>query len=137
MSLLGKWINRKKIQATRSSPDSCPTIQDDSITLDLPMLSITLSRQLNIDVPHEVSVIVPRAEIRCSGEAMEIIYSSITVIHAPRHPLAGEQPPATVAIPQAAGNQPAAVTLSLEGGEESLHYPGPVGKSPLVNFKFK
>lgn len=86
-----KWRQRKK--SPREVIPGCPAAQEDCITLSLPMLDITLTRKLNTDVPHEVSVIVPRAEIRYGGGSAEWIYSSITVVHAPRHPLAGEQPP--------------------------------------------
>lgn len=88
-----KWRQKKNNTAREIAPDLCPPVQDDNIILSLPMLDITLTRKIRIDVPHEVSVIVPRAEIRCSEGAVELIYSSITVVHAPRHPLAGEQPP--------------------------------------------
>ncbi|MFZ5645745.1 MAG: hypothetical protein ACOY46_19480 [Bacillota bacterium] len=93
MAVVHKWWSRiKKRRITESKP--CPPVQEDNITLELPLLRINLSRKLNIDVPHEVSIIIPRAEIRFSGETTELIYSSITVVHAPRHPLAGELPPA-------------------------------------------
>lgn len=88
-----KWRRKKNNNAREIAPDPCPPVQDDNIVLSLPMLNITLTRKVRIDVPHEVSVIVPRAEIRYSEGAVELIYSSITVVHAPRHPLAGEQPP--------------------------------------------
>lgn len=88
-----KWRRKKNNTARGIVPDPCPPVQDDSIILSLPMLDITLTRKISIDVPHEVSVIVPRAEIRCGEGAVELIYSSITVVHTPRHPSAGEQPP--------------------------------------------
>ena len=75
------------------SPDSCSCIQNDTISLALPGVAITLSRRLNINIPHEVSIIIPRAEIRMGDQETELIYSSITIVHAPRHPLAGEQSP--------------------------------------------
>ncbi|WP_206707960.1 hypothetical protein [Koleobacter methoxysyntrophicus] len=60
-----------------------------------------MKREIQPDIPHEVTVVIPRAEMRkkidrTSGKVeYEIIYSSITVVHAPRHPLAGppSQPP--------------------------------------------
>ncbi|AYO29911.1 hypothetical protein D2962_04195 [Biomaibacter acetigenes] len=70
--------------------------QDDDVEVILPGLVIKLKRKLDIDTPHEVTVVVPRAEIRkkclnedCSKFEYELIYSSVTVVHAPRHPLAG------------------------------------------------
>lgn len=68
-------------------------VQEDTVGVSLPMLTITLNRKIKMDVPHEVTIIVPRAEIRFGQKESELIYSSITVVHAPRHPLAGEQPP--------------------------------------------
>lgn len=77
------------------SINPCLTLQDDTIELTLPMLTITLTRRLNIDVPHEVSIIVPRAEMRFKNQETELIYSSITVVHAPRHPPSGDLPVTT------------------------------------------
>ncbi|MCL6479280.1 MAG: hypothetical protein K6T65_12880 [Peptococcaceae bacterium] len=68
----------------------CLTIQDDSVELTLPMLTVSLTRRLNTRVPYEVSVIVPRAEIRYREKETEIIYSSITVVHTPRLPPGGK-----------------------------------------------
>jgi hypothetical protein len=80
--------------------------QDDIVEVNLPGLSIKLNRKLDIDTPHEVTVVVPRAEIRkrcldgaCTRYEYEIIYSSITVVHAPRHPLAGPPPSPPPEIP--------------------------------------
>jgi hypothetical protein len=82
------------------------TRQDDTVVVNLPGLSIKLNRKLDIDTPHEVTVVVPRAEIRkrclddaCTRYEYEIIYSSITVVHAPRHPLAGPPPSPPPEIP--------------------------------------
>lgn len=93
--------------------------QWDEVDLRLADLQIVMKRKNTLDVPHEVSVIVPRAEIRetCSFECptketsscepakerhcctpangtycctKETILNSITIVHSPRHPLAGE-----------------------------------------------
>lgn len=73
--------------------------QQDIIKLSLYGLNITISRKLDIDVPHEVTVVVPRVEIRekitdknSSQREREIIFNSITVVHAPRHPSAQNIP---------------------------------------------
>lgn len=67
--------------------------QDDYAEVSLPGLCIKLKRSLDTDIPHEVTIVVPRAEFRkkcdsndCDRCEYEIIYSSITVVHAPRHP---------------------------------------------------
>jgi len=70
--------------------------QLDIVEVNLPGLNIKMSRNIDLDTPHEVTVVVPRAQMRktcqnddCSKYDYELIYSSITVVHAPRHPLAG------------------------------------------------
>jgi len=74
-------------------------IQQDCIEVGLPGLKINLRRNIKLDTPHEVTVVLPRVEMRkrclnpdCSQYEYEIIYSSITVVHAPRHPLAAPEP---------------------------------------------
>jgi len=95
MSIFNRLLKKNEIPRPPEnlSGGHCPCAQDDSVTVTLPMLTITLSRKLNTDIPHEVHVIIPRAEIRIGETETEIIYSSITVVHAPRHPLAGEPTP--------------------------------------------
>jgi len=97
LAKVGKWL---KNFIHKKNPR-----QDDEVEVNLPGLSISLKRKLDIDTPHDITVVVPRAEIRkkclhddCSKFEYEIIYSSITVVHAPRHPLAGP-PPAPPEIP--------------------------------------
>lgn len=70
--------------------------QKDNISIDLPGLSIKMNRELFIDVPHEITIVLPRIELRkkyteSNGTTCEseIIYNSITVVSAPQHPLAG------------------------------------------------
>ncbi|QUH25986.1 hypothetical protein [Serpentinicella alkaliphila] len=69
--------------------------QSDYIQVKLEDLYIEMKRITDPGIPHEVTVVVPRAEIREryneQGELIEkeIILNSITVVHAPRHPLAG------------------------------------------------
>lgn len=73
--------------------------QQDSIELYLPGVKINMKRSLKgINTPHEVTVVLPRVEMRkkclkpdCSEYEYEIIYNSITVVHAPRHPLAAPE----------------------------------------------
>lgn len=68
-----------------------PDIIRDKVSLSLAGLEICLSRQMEIDLPHEVTVVVPRAEIRkkcptenCPDCQLEIILNSITIAHSPR-----------------------------------------------------
>ena len=75
--------------------------QTDYISLQLADLKINMARVTDPSIPHEVTVVVPRAEIREKFDESnrlrerEIILNSITIVHAPRHPLAGppSQPP--------------------------------------------
>jgi hypothetical protein len=65
----------------------------DKITLSLYGLNISVERKTNINIPHEVTVVVPRVELRKkikdNEEEIEIIMNSITVVHPPHHELAG------------------------------------------------
>jgi hypothetical protein len=83
------------------------TRQKDLVEVSLPGLCIKVSRNIDLNTPHELTVIVPRAEIRksclnddCSKYDYELIYSSITVVHAPRHPIAEQPSPVSLEIPK-------------------------------------
>ena len=85
---VGKLVKRTK------------TRQKDMVEVILPGLCIKVTRNINLNTPHELTVVVPRAEMRknclnedCSKYEYELIYSSITVVHAPRHPLAEPSSP--------------------------------------------
>lgn len=73
--------------------------QTDYIDVELNELTIKMSRVTDSEIPHEVTVVIPRAEIREKYDVdknlveREVILSSITVVHAPRHPLAGPPSP--------------------------------------------
>lgn len=73
--------------------------QTDYIHLQLEDLNIQLARITDPAIPHEVTIVVPRAEIREKYDEnnrlveREVILNSITVVHAPRHPLAGPPSP--------------------------------------------
>lgn len=87
-SVLSKFIACKK------SKNQC-----DNIEVELEDLYIKMSRITDQQIPHEVTVVVPRAEIREKYDEnhnlieKEVILNSITVVHAPRHPLAGPPSP--------------------------------------------
>ncbi len=86
-----------KLNTDKDNDDVKP--QTDYIQLQLEDLNIQMFRVTNPDIPHEVSVIVPRAEIREKYDEdnrlveKEVILNSITIVHAPRHPLAGPPSP--------------------------------------------
>src|SRR5690554_1921056 len=66
--------------------------QNDKVEVNLPGLSILLKRESTLDVPHEITIVIPRAEFRkkCHKDKSlceyEIIYNSITIVHSPQHP---------------------------------------------------
>lgn len=69
---------------------------EDQLLLELDGLKIFLQRDSSYDTPHEVSVIIPRAEFRKRiwkgkdwAEEYEIILNSITVVHSPIRPPIG------------------------------------------------
>lgn len=123
-----KKLRLRKNNSREIIPVQCPAVQEDSITLSLPMLEITLTRKLNTDVPHEVSIIVPRAEIRCGEGSAEWIYSSITVVHAPRHPIAGEQSPGAEEINPGGASLPAPIEMPSGTEKKSPPKAGAAGE---------
>lgn len=63
----------------------------DSVDLVLEGLAIRVQREIRFNLPFEMTVIVPRAEVikkYTDGKIVEtkVIYSSITVAHSPRFP---------------------------------------------------
>src|SRR4051794_10635205 len=79
----------------------------DLVILQLGDLQIHVCRQKPVDVPHEITVVVPRVEIHrrytrpdgCGGEE-ELIYNSVTVVHAPRHAPSGQAPVCPETVPE-------------------------------------
>ncbi len=68
--------------------------------IEIDGVTVRVKRKLTLSVPHEVSAFIPRAEIRRrtyqDGQLAfeeEMILNSITIVHAPRHSPAGEEPP--------------------------------------------
>ncbi|MEG6616255.1 hypothetical protein V6C27_07435 [Peptococcaceae bacterium 1198_IL3148] len=91
--------NNKKIKGLPPVKFDYPHIQEDEIELQLEDVIIRVRRKLNLLTPHEVTVVIPRVELRerhyKNGQLTrenERLYNSITVVHAPRHSL--ENPPA-------------------------------------------
>jgi len=69
--------------------------QQARVEINLPGLFIKFDRDTDIATPHELTIVIPRAELRkrclnedCSKYEYELIYSSITVVDAPSHPIA-------------------------------------------------
>ncbi|MFW5981322.1 MAG: hypothetical protein ACOCRU_01970 [bacterium] len=64
----------------------------DNVQLRIDGLEILLNRCFAYDIPHEVTIVVPRAELRKRvkngdrEEEIEILLNSITVVHSPQRP---------------------------------------------------
>lgn len=111
----------------------------DEATLILPDLIIKLDRYTNLEVPHEVTMVVPRVEIRKKGHSKggtsistETLLNSVTVVSAPRHPLAGEagKPPTPApSAPSAPSTQPAPSGPPAESAPTPVS-PAKMGKKP-------
>lgn len=67
----------------------------DAMRVELPGLVVEVERCSSDTYPHELTVVLPRVEVRRTKRRAgaeiteEYIYSSLTVVHSPRHPLAG------------------------------------------------
>jgi len=57
----------------------------DRIDLEIWGLKLSVCRETDLDVPSELSVIIPRVEMRQKCGETEIVMSSVTVVLAPRH----------------------------------------------------
>ncbi len=75
-------------------------LQVDEVVIEIEGVVMKMVRRSTLKVPAEVSAIIPRVEIRRrtfeNGQLKaecEMILNSITIVHAPRHPQAGENPP--------------------------------------------
>ncbi|MTI84601.1 MAG: hypothetical protein FH756_12010 [Firmicutes bacterium] len=95
-----KAIAGKNKQAEHTKCGFSPGMQVDEVEIEIEDIKMCLKRKVNLQVPHEISAIIPRAEIRkrtfeagVLTSEEEILLNSITIVHAPRHPLAGETPP--------------------------------------------
>lgn len=68
----------------------------DCAKIKLGPLKMGIKKIYNYDDPHEITVVVPRVEIRKRVETpfftktTEIIYNSVTIVDAPQAPLSGE-----------------------------------------------
>ena len=59
----------------------------DTASVKLFGLDIKITREIPLNIPYELTVVVPRAEYHWSqaSQSLEIILSSITIVHSPRH----------------------------------------------------
>ncbi|MFO7819683.1 MAG: hypothetical protein R6V17_05535, partial [Halanaerobacter sp.] len=79
-----------KLKDFFSSSNDCRN--QDEIYLNLDGLEIMVKRSFAYDKPHEVSVFVPRAEMRKKvkegekEEEIEVLLNSITIVHSPQRP---------------------------------------------------
>lgn len=93
------WLKKRPQLRQRRQSLTLQNGLHDRIKLTLNGLLIYLDREISFNWPHEVHVLVPRAEeirIYQNGELMEErrILSSISIVHAPYHPPAeGGQSP--------------------------------------------
>ena len=83
----------------RKTSGKCDTTLD-TVLLKVFGLEIKVTREVPVGVPYELTVVVPRAEIRGARNNREIILSSITIAHSPR--FANAPAPEKPASPQEA-----------------------------------
>lgn len=99
ITILQKLKNKLGVKKSTKMVRQRQDLTCDQVAVNLLGLSIIVKRETSLEVPSELSVILPRVEYRhkcTSGDPLlcesEIIYSSLTVVIAPRHPLAGPSP---------------------------------------------
>lgn len=75
---LWKTISNRKTSSKRNT-------LLDTVSLKLFGLNLKVTREIPLDVPYELTVVVPRAELRGDkgGGSREIILNSITIAHSP------------------------------------------------------
>lgn len=73
-------------------------LQKDEIIINIAGVTMKVSRFSTLPVPHEVTAVIPRVELRIwryqDGKLIEIqekILNSVTIAHAPRHPPGEEE----------------------------------------------
>lgn len=95
-SVWGKIINRKTSNKNNTLLDTT--------SLKLFGLDIKVTREVSINVPYELTVVIPRAELRGNKNSgnREIILSSITIAHSPRFQRESERGKPVIPKPDAA-----------------------------------
>ena len=76
----------------------------DTASAKLYGLDIRITRELPVNVPYELTLVVPRAELRGNKDTgdLEIILNSITIAHSPRLIETGRKEPSPISKPVAA-----------------------------------
>jgi hypothetical protein len=66
----------------------------DTVSVKLFGLELKVTREIPVDVPYELTVVVPRAEFHSDKKSgnREIILNSITIAHSPRFNSEPEKP---------------------------------------------
>ncbi|MGE5585994.1 MAG: hypothetical protein ACM309_10780 [Bacillota bacterium] len=75
----------------------CGPVTLDEIGVALGELNMSMRRWFTSDLPHEVSVFIPRAELRIRKsrgvQETEMVLESVTIVHSPRPPARPRQTP--------------------------------------------
>gem|GEM_PF-4751111 len=116
-ALSQSWRRRQK------APRRSGTLAD-LIRLKLNGLQVLFQRELGFSWPHEVHILVPRAEFiktYQNGRLVEerTVLSSISIVHTPLHPSAqGNGPPAPPAVPPGVAPQERGRRQETNAGKE-------------------
>ena len=97
MKWIGSLLSRLRSRPAKNGLLQIKQANVDEAEISLFGLDMVLKRKIFLDTPHEVSLFVPRAEIRQTTydgpekrTETEMILNSITIVHAPRHPQASK-----------------------------------------------
>ncbi|MGE5592399.1 MAG: hypothetical protein ACM3X3_01790 [Betaproteobacteria bacterium] len=75
----------------------CGPVTLDEVGVGLGELNMSMRRWFTSDLPHEVSVYIPRAEVRIRKsrgvQETEMVLESITIVHSPRLPVRPRETP--------------------------------------------
>ncbi len=89
------WNFLKNLWKNLTPTSKKPNTTLDTAKLNVFGMSLEVTREVAVDVPYELTVVVPRAEFRQTAAKSdlpaknlntEIILSSITIAHSPRLP---------------------------------------------------
>ncbi|MCF8010808.1 MAG: hypothetical protein K9L17_08525 [Clostridiales bacterium] len=121
------WKRKKKLQGEESECPLYPGVQVDEVEIKINGVSMCLKRKLNLCVPHEVSLVIPRVEItkkkynkhgKITSEEKNIL-NSVTIVHAPRFRSTENSKPGTGNV---SGNTP---RVSQDNNEGRQHISPP------------